>query len=97
MSAVTDRPRVLRIHTRAREPSAILVAVRDSGVRLSPEQMEQLFDAFDTTKPEGSGMGLSSGSRLIAEANGGRLWAAPNEGPGATFQFAVPIGEEDEA
>ncbi len=90
MSAVTDRPRVLRIRTSTCESAAILVAFRDSGVGLNPEQMERLFEAFYTTKPEGMGMGLSI-SRSIVEMHGGRLWATPNDGPGATFQFTLPI------
>ena len=90
MSAVTDRPRVLRIRTSTYESAAILVALRDSGVGLNPEQMERLFEAFYTTKPEGMGMGLSI-SRSIVEMHGGRLWATPNAGPGATFQFTLPI------
>ena len=90
MSAVTDRPRVLRIRTSTYESAAILVALRDSGVGLNAEQMERLFEAFYTTKPEGMGMGLSI-SRSIVEMHGGRLWATPNDGPGATFQFTLPI------
>jgi PAS domain S-box-containing protein len=90
MSAVTDRPRVLRIRTSTYESAAILVALRDSGVGLNPEQMERLFKAFYTTKPEGMGMGLSI-SRSIVEVHGGRLWATPNDGSGATFQFTLPI------
>jgi PAS domain S-box-containing protein len=90
MSGVTDRPRVLRIRTSTDDPAAIRVALRDSGVGLNPEQMERLFEAFYTTKPEGMGMGLSI-SRSIVEMHGGRLWATPNDGFGATFQFTLPI------
>jgi PAS domain S-box-containing protein len=93
MSALTDRPRVIRIRTNAAELKSILVAVEDSGVGLDPQQAARLFDAFYTTKTEGLGMGLSI-SRSIVEAHGGRLWAAPNEGPGATFQFTLPVEEE---
>ena len=57
---------------------------------LPPEQsMEQLFEAFYTTKPEGMGMGLSI-SRSIIEAHGGRLWPTAHRDHGATFQFALP-------
>ena len=90
MSAVTDRPRVLRIRTSTYDPATILVALRDSGVGLNPGQMERLFEAFYTTKSEGMGMGLSI-SRSIVEMHGGRLWATPNDGFGATFQFTLPI------
>jgi signal transduction histidine kinase len=88
MSAVTDRPRVLRIRTSTYESAAILVALRDCGVGLNPEQMERLFEAFYTTKHEGMGMGLSI-SRSIVEAHGGRIWADPN-GDGAAFHFTLP-------
>jgi C4-dicarboxylate-specific signal transduction histidine kinase len=90
MSAVTDRPRVLRIRTSIYESAAILVALRDSGVGLNPERMERLFEPFYTTKAEGMGMGLSI-SRSIVERHGGRLWAMPKDGFGATFQFTLPI------
>ena len=95
MNALTDRPRGVRMHTQALDERTILVAVEDSGVGFTPEQAARLFDAFYTTKPEGLGMGLSI-SRSIVESHGGRLWATANEGPGATFQFTLPI-EEGEA
>jgi len=67
----------------------ILVAVRDSGVGINPQDMNRIFDAFFTTKPKGMGMGLSI-SRSIIEAHHGRIWAEANEGPGLTVQFSVP-------
>ena len=67
----------------------VIVAVRDSGVGISPEHIDRLFNPFFTTKANGLGMGLSI-SRSIIEAHGGRLWAVPNDGPGSTFKFAVP-------
>jgi signal transduction histidine kinase len=89
MNDVMDRPRIIEISTEAPDPKSILIAVEDSGVGLGPEKEARLFDAFYTTKPDGLGMGLSI-SRSIVEEHGGRLWAAPNKGPGATFQFTLP-------
>jgi C4-dicarboxylate-specific signal transduction histidine kinase len=92
MNDIADRPRIIRIRTEAQKPNSILVAVEDTGVGLGPEKASRLFDAFYTTKPDGLGMGLSI-SRSIIEEHGGRLWASPNEGPGATFQFTLPAEE----
>ena len=61
---------------------------RDSGTGFDAVSAERLFDAFYTTKPDGLGMGLSI-SRSIVQNHGGRLWAALNDGPGATFQFTL--------
>jgi C4-dicarboxylate-specific signal transduction histidine kinase len=90
MNDVMDRPRVIRIRTEAQKPKSILVAVEDFGVGIGPEAELKLFNAFYTTKPEGLGMGLSI-SRSIVEEHGGRLFASSNEGPGATFQFTLPV------
>jgi signal transduction histidine kinase len=62
-------------------------------VGLPPERADQIFNAFFTTKPHGTGMGLPI-SRSIVEAHGGRLWAAANSGPGTTFQFTLPSDVE---
>ena len=67
----------------------ILISVTDSGIGLPLEDQPRLFETFYTTKAEGMGMGLAI-SRSIVEAHGGRLWATPNAGPGATFQFVLP-------
>ena len=89
MSSVADRPRLLRIRTGC-DSGKVLVAVEDSGIGLNPATIERLFDPFFTTKKEGLGMGLAI-CHSIAESHGGRLVAKPNDGPGATFQFALPI------
>jgi PAS domain S-box-containing protein len=64
-------------------------SVSDTGVGLPAEKMDQIFSAFFTTKPQGSGMGLAI-SRSIVESHGGRLWATANAGRGATFHFTLP-------
>jgi len=63
--------------------------VQDSGPGLDPASLEQLFDAFYTTKSSGMGMGLSICHSII-EAHGGRIWAEANVPQGATFQFTLP-------
>ena len=68
----------------------LLVSVTDTGIGLHPEHTEQIFSAFFTSKPQGTGMGLPI-SRSIIESYRGRLWATSNPGLGATFHFALPI------
>jgi PAS domain S-box-containing protein len=89
MTGVSEGIRELVVTTGKAEPGGVLVAIRDSGPELAASTLEQLFDAFYTTKPGGLGMGLSI-SRSIIEAHGGRLWAETNEPQGAVFQFTVP-------
>ena len=95
MSGNKGRPRLLSIRSEQVQPSAVRVAVQDTGAGIDSQQIERLFDAFYTTKPNGLGMGLSI-CRSIVEAHGGHLWATPNNGPGATFQFTLPA-EDGEA
>jgi signal transduction histidine kinase len=64
-------------------------SVSDTGVGLPTDKMDQIFSAFYTTKPQGSGMGLAI-SHTIVESHGGRLWATANDGRGATFHFTLP-------
>src|SRR5262249_47683069 len=89
MAVVTDRPRELLIRSGPHEEDQVLVAVHDTGVGIDPNDLDQLFNAFFTTKPAGMGIGLSI-CRSIVDAHGGRLWATPNAGYGATFHFALP-------
>ena len=70
-----------------------LISVSDTGVGLPAEKGEQIFDAFFSTKPEGSGMGLAI-SRSIIESHGGRVWATANSGKGASFHFTLPTAAE---
>jgi C4-dicarboxylate-specific signal transduction histidine kinase len=88
MAGVHERPRQLLIRTE-REEHGVRLAVRDAGVGVDRQNMDKLFDAFYTTKNGGMGVGLSV-SRSIVESHHGRLWAEPNEGPGATFSFFIP-------
>jgi PAS domain S-box-containing protein len=67
----------------------LLFSVSDTGPGLPADKADTIFDAFFTTKPQGTGMGLSM-SRSIIESHGGRLWARSGAGPGATFQFSLP-------
>jgi signal transduction histidine kinase len=94
MQSVTDRPRELLIRSGQDEARRVLVSVTDCGVGISAEDADRLFNAFFTTKSSGMGMGLSI-CRSIVEAHGGRLSAARNKGPGATFQFVLPQHQED--
>jgi signal transduction histidine kinase len=80
----------LTIRSQQGDSSQLLISVGDTGAGLQPEQVEQVFKAFYTTKAQGTGMGLPI-SRSIIESHGGRLWASPNPGRGATFQFTLPI------
>jgi PAS domain S-box-containing protein len=89
MVDVHDRPRQLLVKTDRNDDDRVLVSVRDAGVGLDAQTMDKLFDAFYTTKSDGMGIGLSI-SRSIIERHRGRLWAEPNEGPGATFRLMIP-------
>jgi PAS domain S-box-containing protein len=94
MSGVDDRPRQLVIRTERDEEDRVRLSVRDSGVGFEPQGVDRLFDAFYTTKSSGMGIGLSV-SRSIIDSHKGRLWATPNDGPGATFSFSIPCGPHD--
>ena len=87
MDSVEAGARELLISTE-QDHTGVLVAVRDSGPGIDPENIERVFDAFYTTKSSGVGMGLSI-CRSIIDAHGGRLWAEANEPRGAVFQFTM--------
>jgi C4-dicarboxylate-specific signal transduction histidine kinase len=93
LATVTERPRQVWIRARQETAGTMLVAVEDSGVGLAPEQLDQIFTAFYTTKAQGLGMGLAI-SRTIVEQHGGRLWAVPHDGPGVTVQFTLRTAPE---
>jgi C4-dicarboxylate-specific signal transduction histidine kinase len=96
MSGVDDRPRLLVVRTACDPGDGVRLTVQDEGVGIRAEEVERLFEAFYTTKSSGMGMGLSV-SRAIIESHHGRIWAAPNEGPGASFSFFIPRGPDEEA
>jgi PAS domain S-box-containing protein len=89
--------RELTIHSQRGENEQLVVSISDTGVGLPPQQADQIFNAFFTTKPHGTGMGLRI-SRSIVESHGGRLWAADNSPRGASFCFTLPSrGEAQQA
>jgi signal transduction histidine kinase len=86
---VVDGTRELAIKSHLAEHEQLQVSVSDTGIGLPPQQADQIFKAFFTTKPHGTGMGLRI-SQTIIQSHGGRLWAADNFPRGATFQFTLP-------
>jgi C4-dicarboxylate-specific signal transduction histidine kinase len=93
MGSVEAGTQELSISTEQGRASGVLLAVRDSGPGIDPENLDRVFDAFYTTKSGGVGMGLSI-CRSIIDAHGGRLWAEANEPRGAIFQFTLPSAGE---
>jgi signal transduction histidine kinase len=89
IEAMKDTSGELTVASKRIEDDHLLISVSDTGSGFPPEESERLFEAFFTTKPQGTGMGLSI-SRRIVELHGGRLWASGNTGRGATFQFSLP-------
>ena len=94
MSTIDDRTRDLLVRTERAEGKQVRLSVKDAGVGFTPEAADKIFEGFYTTKTDGMGMGLSI-SRSIIEAHQGRIWATPNDGPGATFSFAIPCAVKD--
>jgi PAS domain S-box-containing protein len=94
VKTVDDRPKQIFIRTTCDEDGAARLTVRDSGVGVVAGSLNKLFDAFYTTKADGMGIGLSV-SRSIIESHHGRLWCEPNDGPGATFAFSIPVTQSE--
>jgi C4-dicarboxylate-specific signal transduction histidine kinase len=88
-----DGARVLAVKSQRTEKEEVLVSVTDTGIGLPPQQADQIFNAFFTTKPHGTGMGLRI-SRSIVESHGGHLWAADNSPRGTSFWFSLPAEAE---
>ena len=95
MTHVSDEQRSMSVRSHLQDGDQVLVSVQDSGAGIDPENANRLFNAFYSTKHDGMGMGLSI-SRSIIEGHGGRIWAANNDGPGATIQFTLPRYRETE-
>jgi PAS domain S-box-containing protein len=89
IEAMKDAAGELTIKTELDQGGQLLISVSDTGVGLPTEKADEIFDAFFTTKPQGSGMGLTI-SRSIIESHGGRLWAGANANRGVTFYFTLP-------
>jgi PAS domain S-box-containing protein len=89
IEAMKDTGGELTVMSKRTEDGQLLISVSDSGVGFPVEESERIFEAFFTTKPQGTGMGLPI-SRTIVESHGGRLWARANTGRGATFHFSLP-------
>jgi len=90
MKGVANRAREILVRTELQHDDAVRLTVVDSGIGIDPKQAKKLFEPFYTTKSAGMGIGLSV-SRRIIERHGGRLWAEPNGGHGASFSFSIPI------
>jgi C4-dicarboxylate-specific signal transduction histidine kinase len=88
-----DGTRELGVKSQRAENQQLMVSISDTGVGLPPQQADQIFNAFFTTKLHGTGMGLRI-SRSIIESHGGRLWAADNPPRGASFHLTLPIHAE---
>ena len=89
IEAIRDTSGELSIKSQLAEDGQLLISVTDTGVGLPTENVDQIFNPFFTTKYKGTGLGLAI-SRSIVESRGGRIWATPNSGPGATFYFTLP-------
>jgi signal transduction histidine kinase len=89
IEAMKDTVGELTIKSERTDDGQLLISVSDTGVGLPGEKSDEIFNAFFTTKPQGTGMGLAI-TRSIIESHGGRLWATANSGRGARFHFTLP-------
>ena len=96
IEAMKDTGGELTIGSRVNPEGQLVISISDTGVGLPAENTERIFDAFHTTKPQGTGMGLAI-TRSIVESHGGRVWATANQGAGATFHFTLPVEAEAHA
>ena len=96
IEAMKDAGGQMTIKSGLSQDDQLLISISDTGVGLPLENTERIFDAFHTTKPQGTGMGLAI-TRSLMESHGGRIWATPNHGAGATFHFTLPVEAEAHA
>ena len=89
IEAIKDTGGVVTVKSQLAEDGQIEISVNDTGPGLPLGKADQIFDAFFTTKPHGSGMGLAI-SKSIVESHGGRIWVKGDSGRGATFHFTLP-------
>jgi signal transduction histidine kinase len=92
IEAMRDTGGELAVKTRLNPNGWLLITISDTGVGVPEEWKDEIFDPFHSTKPQGTGMGLTI-TRSIVESYGGRVWATNNHGAGATFHFTLP-GED---
>ena len=90
MSAISGRPRILRIGSHVNSAEHVVIMVGDSGTGIDDAVRKRVFDPLFTTKSNGMGMGLPI-CRSIVRAHGGELWAAPADPHGTEFRFTVPV------
>jgi PAS domain S-box-containing protein len=96
IDAMKDQGGELRITSRLNPEGQVRISISDTGVGLPAESTEKIFEAFHTTKPQGTGMGLAI-TRSIVESHGGRVWVTRNQDAGATFHFTLPVEAEAQA
>jgi signal transduction histidine kinase len=96
IEAMKEDGGVSTISSEVNSEGQLTVSISDTGVGLPAESAELIFDPFHTTKPQGTGMGLTI-TRSIVESYGGKVWFTANHGPGTTFYFTLPGGAEAHA
>jgi signal transduction histidine kinase len=94
IEAMKETGGVLTVKSQLREDGQIQISIHDTGLGLPLDEVDRIFDAFFTTKPQGSGMGLAI-CKSIVESHGGRIWANGNGGRGATFHFTLPAASAE--
>jgi len=96
IEAMKDCGGALTISSGVNSEGRLIVSISDTGVGLQADNADRIFDPFNTTKPQGTGMGLTI-TRSIVESYGGKVWFTANQGRGATFHFTLPGGAEAHA